>query len=517
MLDDVLKEWGGTEVSAMDVYRDIFRFGEGYIQKENEPKGHFKANPIAYMKKEGAVKGRYRIMFEDTFEELLKECQEYDFCIMNGITYFGGKNLQEHASKMFAMIFDLDGVTDDTLNAFMSGAFNADAYPIPNYIVLSGHGLHLYYLFEDPVPLFPNLKLQLKEFKYALTDRIWNSYTSTYKSKQKQGINQGFRVIGGKTKKDATESRVRAFSINQHPFSLKELSEYVPDAMKIDDTKLFRESKMSLNEAKKKYPEWYEKVVVGKDKSRNRWKIEEKVHGNNPYALYDWWKKKIKEGAAYNHRYFCLMCLAIYGVKCNVPYDQVEKDAYDFVPFLNDINPKEPFTISDADSALECYDLKYCTFPIKDMAVISAIDIPKNRRNGQSQRDHLEEARAIRDLRMKRQGRKWTDGNGRPVGSGTKEELVRKYIQKHPEASVTEIARTLNVSRPTVYKYKESEPMKKSKIEYAVKLPDGTEISIESEEPLSEYDQMRLARVKAYQNRLSKASGHNAENRDKMD
>lgn len=507
MLEDVIKGWGGHEVTAMDVYRDMYHFGEGFLQKENEPKGNFRANPIAYLRNEGAERGKYLVMFEDTFEELLKECQEADFCIMNGLSYFGRKNVQEHASKMFAMIFDLDGVTDKTLHAFLNGAHEVDAYPIPNYIILSGHGVHLYYLFEDPIPLFPNLKIQLKEFKYALTDRLWNAYTSTYKSRQKQGINQGFRVIGGKTKKDAPERRVRAFQVNTHPFTLTQLAEYVPDAMKVDENKLFRESKMSLKEAQKKYPEWYERVVIGKDKSKARWKIEEKVHGDNPYALYDWWKAKVREGAAYNHRYFCVMCLAIYGAKCNVPYEQVEKDAYDFVPFLNEINPSEPFTIADAESALECYDKRYCTFPIKDIEVISAISIERNRRNGRSQQAHLKVARMIQQLNDEENGTNWRDGNGRPVGSGTKEQAVRSYMIMHPEASITEIANEVGVSRPTVYKYKNmalEKNEKPSMIEYMVRLADGTEVLIESTKSLSEYDQMRMATLKAYHIRSGK-------------
>lgn len=520
MLEDVIKVWGGYEVTAIDVYRDMYHFGEGYLQNENEEKGGYKANPVAYWRNEGKEHGHYRVMFEDTFEETLKELQEADFCILNGLSYFGRKNVQEHASKMFAMIFDLDGVTDRTLNAFLNGAYEVNAYPVPNYIILSGHGVHLYYLFEDPIPLFPNLKIQLKEFKYALTDRLWNAYTSTYKSRQKQGINQGFRVIGGKTKRDAPERRVRAFQLNTHPFTLTQLAEYVPDAMKVDEKKLFRESKMSLREAQKKYPEWYERVVVGKDKSKVRWKIEEKVHGDNPYALYDWWKKKVREGAAYNHRYFCVMCLAIYGAKCNVPQEQVEKDAYELVPFLNSINPSEPFTESDVESALECYDHRYCTFPIKDIAMISAIQIERNKRNGQKQADHLEEARAIRDLRMKRQGRKWTDGNGRPVGSGTKEQVVREYMEAHPEASVSEIAKALGMSRTTVYKYKDKESVKKmdeSKIDYMVELPDGTEVMIESKKPLSEYEQERLARLKVYQEKMAKIEETEAEKNDIID
>lgn len=505
MLSDVLTLWGGQEVTAMDVYRDMFQFGEGYLQKENEPGGFYKANPIAYWKNEEAKHGHYRVMFEDKFEELLPELQEADFSILNGITYFGRKNVQEHASKMFAMIFDLDGVTDKTLHAFLNGAFQVNAYPIPNYIILSGHGVHLYYLFEEPVKLFPNMKIQLKELKYALTDRIWNNYTSTLKSRQKQGINQGFRVIGGRTKKDAQERIVRAFQMNTHPFSLKQLSEYVPDAMKVDEKKLFKESKMGLEEAKKKYPEWYKKVIVGKDKSRSRWKIEEKVHGENPYALYDWWKEKIRTGAAYNHRYFCLMCLAIYGVKCDVPYEQVEKDVFEFVPFMNAINPSEPFTVSDAESALECYDYRYCTFPIKDIETISAIKIKRNKRNGRKQELHLARARAVQEVDDP-EG-KWRNKEGRPVGSGTKKQIVKEYISDHPEASVLEVAKALGVSRTTVYKYREDIVKKKVVIEME-----------KNQKELSEYDQMRLERLKMYQEKLNQLQNEkiNGQKSDKI-
>lgn len=523
MLEDIIKNWGGYEVTAMDVYRDMFKFGEGYLQKKNEPNGLYKTNPIAYWKNDDQPKGHFRIMFEDTFEETLKEeLQKADFCIINGLTYFGGTNVQNHASKMFAMIFDLDGVTDKTLHAFLNGSYAADAYPIPNYIILSGHGIHLYYLFEEPIPLFPNLKIQLKEFKYALTDRLWNAYTSTYKSRQKQGINQGFRVIGGKTKKDAPERVTRAFRLNEHPFTLSQMANYVPDAMIVDEKKIFKESKISLEDAKEKYPEWYEKVVVNKDRSAKRWEIEEKVHGDNPYALYDWWKRQIEKGAAYNHRYFCIMCLAIYGVKCNVPQETVEKDALDFVPFLNDINPNDPFTEEDVWSALECYDQRYCTFPLKDIEVISAIPIERNKRNGRKQKVHLARARAVQMVDDP-EG-KWRNKNGRPIGSGTKEDIIKSYISANPDESVSAIARTLGISRTTVYKYRVKDnidemltkeywekgtgPMipKIRTYQYKVSVFDGdkfAEVFINSRDAnLSEYEQMRIARVKLFNAQL---------------
>lgn len=435
MLEDILRQWGGVEVSAMDVYTDMFNLGHNEIQCDGEEAGLYKANPIGYWKN-GTAKGHYRIMFDDTFEETLKELQEADFSILNGIAYFGRKNVQEHASKMYAMIFDLDGVTDKTLNAFLNGAYEVDAYPIPNYIALSGHGIHLYYIFEYGIPLYPNIKMQLKAFKYAMIERLWNSYTSTDKKKQFQGINQGFRVIGGKTKIEGV--RVRAFRINEHPFNLEQLNQYIPKESRVDESKLYKESKMSLAEAKKKFPRWYEDKVVNKQ-PRRYWTCKR--------DLYDWWIEKIKEGATFHHRYFSIMCLAIYGAKCGIDFKEVKANAFELIPFLNEINPNEPFTKSDCLSALECYDTRYCTFPIDDIVKISGIAIEKNKRNGRKQVLHLRLARSNKDI-LKEAGEMKTEG--RPA----KEQLVIDYLMEHPNDNVSCIANALGVSRTTVYKYK---------------------------------------------------------------
>lgn len=460
MLQDILSKWGAYEVTPMEVYTDVFKLGEGWIQRSDEPAGGYKSNPIGYFRNKGAEKGHFRVLFEDTFEEVLQELQSAtDFCIVNGITYFGRRNVQEYASKMFAMIFDLDGVTDKTLNAFLSGAFDGNVYPVPNYIALSGHGVHLYYVFEEPVSLFPYLKLQLKELKFALTDRMWNKYTSTEKKVQHQGINQGFRALGAITKDDAPEHRVRAFRLNTHPFSLEQLCEYVSDEHKIDQTKLWKESKYTLEQAKNKFPEWYERVVVNGDKSWQYWDIAGKVNGDDPWALYHWWMRQILSGATFGHRYFAIMALAIYGAKNDVPFENVQADAFRLVPFLNSLNPEAPFTKEDCEVALECYDARYKTFPIKDIEKITGIPILRNKRNYQKQADHLEEARAIRDIRMRRQNRDWREGAGRPKGSKdkgprkNKQQLVQQYRAEHPEANVTEVARALQLSRTTVYKW----------------------------------------------------------------
>ena len=441
MLEDILKKYGGVEVSAMEVYSDIFHLGENEIQRRNEEKGTYKSNPLGYWKNDKDSKGHYRILFDDTFEETLKELQEADFCIMNGLSYFGRKNVQEHASKMYAMIFDLDGVTDETLGNFLHSCFSDfTIYPLPNYIILSGHGVHLYYVFEYPIPLYPNIKIQLKELKYSLTTKMWNRYTTkNWEKVQYQGINQGFRVIGGKTKIEGV--RVRAFSLNTHPYCLEQLNQYVPEDKRIDETKLWKESKLTLAQAKKKYPEWYDKRVVRGEK-QGTWTCKE--------DLYYWWIRKIQEGASVGHRYFCVMCLAIYGVKSGISKKQVEKDAIELIPFLNGMSDTEPFTESDVKSALECFDERYMTFPIEDISKISGIDIEKNKRNGRKQNVHVKYMNNQRAFKVDMG--ECTNG-GRPEGTGTKKEIITEWQKCHPEGKKIDCERELKLSRHTVIKW----------------------------------------------------------------
>lgn len=435
MLEDVLVKYGGREVDALTVYQDIFSLGDGVIQREGEPAGEFKANPIGYYRQNGREKGHYRIFFDDTFEDTLKELQEADFAIVNGITYFGRKNVQEHASKVHALILDLDGVTDKTLGTFLYGAFSEfDLYPLPNYIALSGHGVHLYYLFDEPIPLYPNIKIQLKAFKYAMIEKLWNEYTSKDRKKQFQGINQGFRPIGGKTKIEGV--RVRAFLMNSHPHTLSGLGKYVPEESRVDESKLFKESRMTIEQAKKAYPQWYDSRVVNKQ-PKGCWVVKR--------DLYEWWKGQIRTGATYHHRYFNVMCLAIYAAKCDIPYEELEADALSFVPYLNSINPEEPFTDQDVMSALECYDKRYCTFPIEDIEKITGISIPRNKRNGRKQSVHLKIARATRDILHE----DWRKGNGRPSA----EQIVREWQRYHPSGKKVECIRETGLSKKTVYKW----------------------------------------------------------------
>ena len=77
------------------------------------------------------------------------------------------------------------------------------------------------------------------------------------------------------------------------------------------------------------------------------------------------------------------------------------------------------------------------------------IRIERNKRNYRKQNIHLKLARG--QLAILRELEEVDEG--RPRGSGTKEDLVKEYLAEKPNSIPTEIAKNLGISRTTVYKY----------------------------------------------------------------
>ena len=107
----------------------------------------------------------------------------------------------------------------------------------------------------------------------------------------------------------------------------------------------------TLDEAKLKFPEWYEKVIVKGQRSKGCWTVNR--------ALYDWWKKKIPEVSG-GHRYYYLMVLVIYGIKCGIPKKEVKKDLYDLFEVVKKVEHSHELTEYDIESALEVAEGQNC-------------------------------------------------------------------------------------------------------------------------------------------------------------
>ncbi|MDD3879053.1 MAG: hypothetical protein PHP26_03565 [Syntrophomonas sp.] len=430
-------------VTPYEFYREIFPVGSF------ERKGHFedtKGNAIAVTipKKETGIalqiEGGGRAIRYTITDELdkLEEIRDTDFTIMSPISYFGKKRNAQNARYLYAMVFDLDGVgmpqLRDTLHQM-----EHDILPKATFVVNSGTGLHLYYVLTEPVPMYPSNQNYLKELKYSLTRQIWNRFTSTIQEPQMQGIMQGFRVVGSGSK-FGRECPVVAYRLGGK-VELDSLLEYVPDSngerQRLQG--IMRKGRLSLEEAKQKYPDWYERRIVQKER-RGRWIVKR--------DLYDWWLHRIKDEIKVGHRFYGIMTLAIYAKKCGIDEAELREDAFALLNPYDQMSEEDinRFTKDDVVCALEMFNEDYVTFPRDDIAKISGLTMPVNKRNWRKQSQHLEFARGIRALKEKM---------GEPVSGGrpAAQEAVYRWRQQHPEGRKADCHRELGLDPKTIRKW----------------------------------------------------------------
>lgn len=95
---------------------------------------------------------RYTITDDlDMIDELL---QSENFIIVSPITYVGKSRNSDNARMMYALAIDLDGVNKEiNIIDLFHQVEKVEHLPRPTYTVISGGGLHLYYVFKDPIPL----------------------------------------------------------------------------------------------------------------------------------------------------------------------------------------------------------------------------------------------------------------------------------------------------------------------------------------------------------------------------
>ncbi len=442
---DVLYE----EVDGCSFYEYLFPDNE---RQGEMPDDYSKPNAVYLYQSDSTAEYRdrkmqRRIMLSDTWEEDFYEYVAGNYLTLcSGLSYRGWSNRLQDAQRMNALVFDLDGVGVRELRnlqvRFGESPYYVGSLPMPTFLVASGGGLHLYYVFEQPVDLYPNIKLQLKSLKHDFTFRMWDpGDTSTQEEIQYQSINQAFRMVGSINGKYGNV--IRAYRTGDK-ITLDLLNQYARPENQVDVNKPFRPSKMTREQAKESYPEWYQRVVVEKKKRLKKWDIK----GKQGYALYEWWLKRIGEVKG-GHRYYFMMCMVIYACKCDVPREKLEKDLEMAYEKLQLVQHDNPLTKEDVRSALETYDKEYYNFTIADIEKLTDIHIERNKRNYQKQKDHLEEARAIRDIRMRRQNKDWRENNGRP----SEENTIREYLRVHPDASKAEVIKATGKAKNTVRKY----------------------------------------------------------------
>lgn len=436
------------EVSYHDFYRDLFP--EGTLQRgRTARRGEYPAVAVV-VRPEGNL--RYTVTDDlAAVDEIVDAAQPGDLCVLSPVSYAGMSQRKSMAHALHALVFDLDGLKvvegkpkgleqiEYQFGAILDTAAANFALPRPTYIVSSGTGLHLYYMLDEPLVLWPAVLDAVEAYRAALTRKMWSRYsTDLWDSVQYEGTTQGFRMVGTPVKPHAGPGVVRAFRTGGK-VSVGYMDGFVSEEARIGAQNP-SDGRTPMARAQEMWPEWHRKRIV-EGVPRATWRPKR--------DLYDWWVRRVAAEGSPGHRYNCIVALAAYARKCGVPRDELARDAMELRGLLDRRDPGNPFTEQDVRDALTAYRPGMVTYPIDEIVRRSGIPIEKNKRNFRKQEVHLMGARAIQEINDRVNGTNWRDGNGRKP----KSDEVREYAMEHPGESHSQIARALGVSRTTVVKW----------------------------------------------------------------
>lgn len=446
------------EIDCHDFYR--FIFPKGSLQPEGfylEGVYNAIAVQVPFSKKEegkgkkGKKKKEQAKNFVVTDDlKVLDELAKQDDCFVyvSPAAYAGRNRLNENARLLFGFAIDVDYIEDGEpyplgMELFEKQWFRSHYLPIPNLLVSSGSGMHVYYVFANPIKLFESTMAELKKLKDRLTWQYWTQGAINLKAcKEKiqyEALCQSFRVPGSLTKDGKT--RAKGFLVKEEKYKIEELNTYVPE--KFRAVNLSYKNKFSLAEAEALFPEWFQRRIV-EGRPRETFTFNR--------AVYDSWLKRLENEAVDGHRYWELFTLAVLAKKCAVPFEEVKKDAYSLIKHMDEIGRRDdnPFTEDDVDAALEGYNDAMMRLTSKTAHLLSGMTVPETsaRRhlNHRSQDEHL---KINRFIVHERYGENWRNKNGAPL----KKDEVLRFRAANPDAKKADCVRETGLDKKTVSKY----------------------------------------------------------------
>ena len=443
-----------TVFSDKDIYTDTCIVSYG----SNEKMPLVKANPIEKTTKTLII------------EEMITSSVDYGNVYVAPASFFRNCNITKCLKSLYAIVVDFDGdkrgVSVDLLKWLLERIFeNEDDLPSPTFVTNSGKGLHLFWVFEKPVPMFNENKRTMSELYKAIHQKL-----ADYNAKpQKHHFAQAYRVVGSRTKLNKTTTAFRTGEVLPAETLLKDFG--------IEKNLIWSEGKkkekMEPSESMLKLAENIEKTLGVVCEKRDDWDYVHKYISDNKKAFTEtfklnqserfrkndgtgwgsplWYatmKDRIIKDTPEGNRYTSLMALMVIGYKCNIPFETVKKDIDDII-IKWQMRPKS-FEVRFHDEYRDRIDNMYSE-KFKKVRKVQLEEwlgfkmTSSSRRNGRTRAKHLQGARAIRDINNEN----WREGNGRKP----KSEIVEEWRKSHPEGRKADCIRDTGLSKPTVYKW----------------------------------------------------------------
>lgn len=342
--------------------------------------------------------------------------------LMGGCTFLNQWISRRTTQDVYALIIDLDNAYSGTLQAILQREWrNGDKeYAKPTYITNSGTGLHLYYVFDEPIPAYYKQQNALNRVYRALAKQ---QAQRVYVEEQLQWFGQQFRMVGGGTKYGWEVSAYR-YGPRWNPDELAKF--YGMDFHFIRRDEPRPEPKREPGQRKK----W---------KRRNGWKTH---RGFFDYSLAAC-RKQTHEG----HRYMSMCALSVIAWKSGINRDELQAGLLSLMPDYNR-GANRKIHEAEVESAMRTYGPRAMETPRAVLEGWVGWEYkPAIRRNRRKRPAHIQYMNGIRKLKK-------TIGETVNDGHPSARQTVADYMAAHPTVkNKAAIARATGVSRVTVTKY----------------------------------------------------------------
>ena len=380
-------------------------------------------------------------------------------------TFFNNYNSSKCMENLYAIVVDFDGDKDGVSKELMDWLIKRinddNEFVSPTFLTNSGHGLHLWYVFDKPLPMYASNKRLMRDL-YAAIHQTLNDLNA---KPQRHHITQAYRIVGSKTKINTVTTAFRTGDVYDVNELLKQFGVNVrlgegESAPSEQMMKLAYAIRDKLGVAIPDEDSWksvHEYIAENKDafnkiSTRNPSRRYRKADGSG-WGSFDWYKRmkdsiilKTPDG----HRYTSLMAFMIIGYKCNIPFDQVKRDEDDIILKWQMREKSFPHRFNDEyrDRIDNCYSEKYLKVTKEQLEDWLGFEMHSSfRRNGRNRELHMKIMSGTRDI-LHPNG-SWRNKEGAP----TKEEIVRQWRKEHPTGKKIECERDTGLSRHTVLKY----------------------------------------------------------------
>lgn len=390
--------------------------------------------------------------------------------------------------RIYAFGMDVDEVRPDTMGHLINHIEHG-RFPRPTAITNSGSGVHFFFILDVALQVGSKEKyLQNKKLAQQVYFMLHKRLMDLYPGVQKHHIGQDYRVVGSVTKfGDITtawesgrfwniEDLAEAVGVDSEEF-------YLPMTRASAPMQLYAKSiakSLDLPEPDmEKSREVYDFIAEHKDTAYEIRCAERERTGKKKKKLGGWYEttwNRVYTRTKPGNRFNAMKGLAIVAYKANISEERFEHDLYQLSTLWQERIWKgaDPFNADNVEAIMRMFrnGERYRKTRRETLEGYFGWKWPrksKRRENPLPQAEHLELAR-LRKEQKKRSGT-LKNPEGRPVGSGTAQEKVQQYRSEHPDANVTDVARALGISRPTVYKWWNGAPAVDPNAQQAKKQP----------------------------------------------